>query len=143
MRALPLTLKAARLYVAKFHRHHKRTTGGMFAIGAEKGGELVGVVIVGRPVAPALDDGATAEIIQCCTDGTRNACSFLYRCAERAARAMGYGRVITYTHTDEGGASLRGAGFAPLYRTRAEQWSRAARPRAAVPLQQKIRWEAL
>jgi hypothetical protein len=35
----------------------------------------------------------------------------LYGACRRAARAMGYERVITYTLPEEGGSSLRAAGF--------------------------------
>lgn len=73
--------------------------------------QLVGVAIVGRPVAPKLDDGLTVEITRVCTDGTRNAASMLYGACRKAARAMGYDRIFTYTLPEEGGASLRAAGF--------------------------------
>ena len=70
-----------------------------------------GVAIVGRPVARMLDDGATVEILRVCTDGARNACSMLYGAARRTARSLGYTRIVTYTLPEEGGASLRAAGF--------------------------------
>jgi hypothetical protein len=85
--------------------------GALFALGVEKGGELVGVAIVGRPVGRGLQDGRTVEITRVATDGTRNACSFLYGRCRRAAAALGYRRVITYTRQDESGASPRAAGF--------------------------------
>ena len=56
----------------------------------------MGVAICGRPVARRLDDGYTLEVNRLCTDGTPNACSILYAAAYRAARAMGYNKVITY-----------------------------------------------
>jgi len=40
-----------------------------------------------------------------------NACSMLYGAARRAARALGHEPIYTYTLPDEGGASLRAAGF--------------------------------
>src|ERR1035441_8056475 len=76
-----------------------------------KARKLVGVAIVGRPVARRLDDGETLEVTRLCTDGTPNACSFLYGACRRAAFALGYGRIGTYTLQDEGGASLRAAGW--------------------------------
>ena len=79
--------------------------------GTEADGRLAGVAIVGRPVSRYLDDGKTLEVNRLCTDGTKNACSFLYAAAARAARAMGYQRIITYTLDTEGGASLRAAGW--------------------------------
>lgn len=72
---------------------------------------LVGVAMVGRPVARAFDNGLCAEINRTCTDGARNANSKLYGACAQACKAMGYERVITYTQADEDGASLRAAGF--------------------------------
>jgi hypothetical protein len=109
---IPLTLRRANAFVAEHHRHHKPCRGQKFSIGvATDGGELVGVAIIGRPVARHFDDGLTAEVNRSCTDGTPNANSALYGAAWRACRAMGYLRLITYTQEGEGGASLRGAGW--------------------------------
>ena len=119
MRIVPVDLKTANEFVRRLHRHSRPVVGHKFAVGVEAqtrlldGPEwqLVGVVIVGRPVAPRLDDGAAVEITRCCTDGTANACSMLYGAARKAARAMGHKPVFTYTLPIEGGASLRAAGF--------------------------------
>lgn len=110
---VPLTLRAANAYVAARHRHHGPSRGHRFSIGVTRDdtGELVGVAIIGRPIARAYDDGYTAEVNRTCTDGTPNANSALYGAAWRACRAMGYRRLITYTQQGETGASLRGAGF--------------------------------
>ena len=140
----PLTLREARAFVTQHHRHHKPPQGGLFAIGCALDGEEQprGVVIVGRPVARMLDDGWTAEVTRLCTDGTSNACSMLYRAAWRAARAMGYHKLVTYTLAEEGGASLRGAGFRLVGEAGGGTWSRRGRPRVDEhPLQTKIRWE--
>ena len=59
------------------------------------------------PVSRYLDDGHTLEVNRLCTDGTKNACSFLYAAAWRAARAMGYRKIVTYILDTESGASLR------------------------------------
>jgi hypothetical protein len=77
----------------------------------QRGGELVGVGIAGRPTSKEYDDRTTLEITRVCSDGTRNACSMLYGALARAAKALGYECVITYTREDEPGASLRAAGF--------------------------------
>lgn len=92
----PINLKTANAFVQQYHRHHKPTRGHKFSIGVSENGALVGVAICGRPVARRLDDGYTLEVNRLCTDGTPNACSILYAAAYRAARAMGYNRVITY-----------------------------------------------
>jgi hypothetical protein len=108
---VPLTLAQARRYVAEHHRHNEPPIGHRFSIGLERDGALVGVVIAGHPVARLADDGRTLELLRLTTEGDRNACSRLYSAACRAAFAMGYRRVITYTLEAEPGTSLRAAGF--------------------------------
>jgi hypothetical protein len=109
---VPVTFRQACAYVERRHRHHGAPRGAKFCIGVvDELGELRGVVLVGRPIARAYDDGRTAEVLRSCTDGCPNACSALYGAAWRAARAMGYRRLVTYTQADESGASLRGAGW--------------------------------
>lgn len=90
---VPMTLKEGNAFVEQNHRHHGKVTGHKFSIGLSDGEKIVGVAIVGRPVARYLDDGWTLEVNRLCTDGTRNACSMLYAAAWRAARAMGYKRI--------------------------------------------------
>ena len=115
MRVAPVTLAAANEFVGRLHRHNKPVVGHRFSVGVEakiqEEWKLVGVAIIGRPVAPRLDNGRAAEITRVCTDGTRNASSMLYGAARRACRALGYAPVYTYTLPEEGGASLRAAGF--------------------------------
>lgn len=108
---VPLTLAEARRYVAMHHRHNEPPLGHRFSIGLRRDGELVGVVIAGHPVARKADDGRTLELLRLTTEGDRNACSRLYSAAVRAAAAMGYRRVITYTLAEEPGTSLRASGF--------------------------------
>jgi hypothetical protein len=125
----PCTLKQANDFVREMHRHHKPTVGHKFSIALYDDERMVGVVIVGRPVARRFDDGLTAEVNRCCTDGTANACSMLYGAARRAAAAMGYKRLITYTLPDEGGASLRGAGWRHVGLAGGGNWNVPSRPR--------------
>jgi hypothetical protein len=80
---------------------------------------LIGVAVVGRPVARLLDDGQTLEVVPVATDGTRNACSLLYAAAWQAAKALGYRRMITYTRQDESGPACArpdGASWPPGHR---------------------------
>ena len=72
---------------------------------------MCGAAMVGRPVSRYLDDGMTLEVNRCCTDGTRNACSMLYGAATRAAKALGYRRIITYTLQSEPGTSLKASNW--------------------------------
>lgn len=107
MEITPITLAEANQYVAEHHRHHKPVPGAKFSIAAREADKVVGVVIVGRPVSIMLDKGWTLEVNRLCTDGSKNACSMLYGAAWRAAKAMGYRQLITYTLPEEGGGSLR------------------------------------
>ena len=139
----PISLRLARDYVTRVHRHHHAPQGGKFALSAWHEGQCVGVAIVGRPVSRVLDDGWTAEVLRVATDGTRNANSFLYAAAKRAAQAMGYVKVVSYTLPGESGASLRAVGWTRVGVAGGGTWSRRTRPRADThPTQVKIRWEA-
>ncbi len=120
---MPLTLADARRYVAEHHRHNEPPRGHKFSIGLERDGVLVGVVIASRPVARGLDDGRTIELIRLTTEGDRNACSRLYGAACRAAAAMGYHWVVTYTLAEEPGTSLRASGFVENGTTKGGEWT--------------------
>lgn len=138
----PLTLTEALSFVRQHHRHHKPPQGGLFAIGASAGEAVVGVVIVGRPVARMLDDGWTAEVTRLATDGSRNACSLLYAAAWRACRAMGYRRLVTYILDTEPGTSLKASGWRCVGEAGGGAWGRAGRPRVDKhPTQGKLRFE--
>jgi hypothetical protein len=115
-----------------------------FAVGVSDGCVLVGVATVGRPVARLLDDGCTVEVTRTCTRQVPNANSMLYGAAWRAARALGYTRVITYTQEGESGSSLRAAGFVRAAELRARPgWNTPSRPRADTGVDRvaRIRWE--
>lgn len=138
----PLSFAEACAFIDAHHRHHKRPQGHKFSIGAESFGELIGVTIVGRPVARGLDDGFTAEVTRLCTTGAQNACSLLYGAAARTAKAMGFRRIITYTLASESGRSLRAAGWAETASVRGRSWTAPSRPRTDNhPTEDKTRWE--
>lgn len=139
---VPMSLSDAAEYCAQHHRHHKPPVGGLFAVGVAIGELIHGVAIVGRPVARGNQDGWTAEVTRVATDGARNACSMLYAACWRAARALGYRKLITYTLVSESGASLRAAGWRTVGEVRGRSWSCESRPRVdRHPLQNKLRWE--
>lgn len=141
MVAVPLELKQANEFVARLHRHHPPVHRDKFRVGCEEDGKLVGVVQIARPVARGLDDGKTVEVVRLCTDGTSNACSFLYSRAARIAREMGYSRIITYILDTETGASLRAAGWHFDGMTQAKTWNCPSRPRQTkAPTCAKQRW---
>ena len=108
---IPLTLAQANQLVLSLHRHHKPVVGHRFSLGLEQDGKLVGAVIVGRPKAKAYDQYRVAEVTRLVTDGTKNACSFLYAAAARVAREMGFDKIQTYILVSEPGTSLRAAGW--------------------------------
>lgn len=138
----PVSLAEANAFVAQHHRHHKPVVGHKFSIGCTADGRLVGVAIVGRPVSRYLDNGLTLEVNRLCTDGTKNACSTLYAAAWRAARAMGYQKIITYTLDTENGASLRAAGWICAGLAGGKRWTGSRRPAADLyPAQMKYRYE--
>jgi len=148
LQAIPITLKEAKEFVDNFHRHNKAPVGGLFAVGCSDGQNLVGVAIVGRPVARKMDDSTTAEVTRCCVlePAPKNACSFLYARCWQAAKALGWTRLITYTLQEESGASLRGAGWkciAQLKANKPEAWmTRPGREWQPVVGQAKLRWIA-
>jgi hypothetical protein len=139
---LPITLADANAFVQRHHRHHPPVVGHKFSLAAAKGGRVVGVAIIGRPVSRVRDDGRTLEVTRLCTDGSRNACSYLYGAAARAAFALGYQRIGTYTLLGEGGVSLRAAGWQLIGERGGGSWSRPARHRDDChPTQVKLLWE--
>lgn len=141
MTLYPVTLREANAFVRDNHRHHGPVQGHKFSIGIKDGDYLVGVAIVGRPVARFLDNGTTAEVTRLCTDGTRNACSMLYSAAARAARAMGYMKIISYTLLEETGASLKAAGFSLEGISPGGSWNHPNRQRTdKAPTTPKKRW---
>lgn len=129
LRHTRIKLSEANAFVEAHHRHHKPVIGHLFSLGAVLDGNLVGVAIVGRPVARMRDDGETAEVTRLCTDGTDNACSFLYGAAARAAFALGFKKIGTYILATEKGGSVRGAGWKLIGETKGGSWSRADRMR--------------
>lgn len=140
---IPISFRDANKFVADMHRHHKPVRGHKFSIAVTDGEKIRGVAIIGRPVARLADDGWTLEVNRLCTDGARNACSMLYGAAWRAAKALGYKRLITYTLPSEGGASLRAAGWQLVGEAGGGTWNRKDRPRIDThPLQTKLKWEA-
>jgi hypothetical protein len=139
----PIDLKDASAFVRQHHRHHTPPAGHKFSLAAMLGENLVGVVIVGRPVSRHRDDGLTLEITRLCTDGTKNACSFLYGAAARAAFALGYRRIGTYILKREPGTSLAAAGWKLIGEVRGRSWSCPSRPRIDKhPAEPKLLFEA-
>lgn len=96
LQLLPVSLRCANAFVQEHHRHHRPVQGAKFAIAVALSGSdgICGVAIVGRPVARHLDHSWTLEVTRLCTNGAPNACSKLYSAAWKAAKALGYTRLI-------------------------------------------------
>ena len=142
LRIIPVTLREANEFVRQHHRTHQPARGCKFCIGVADLEAVHGVAIVGRPVARPLDDGWTLEVNRTCTDGTENADSMLYGASWRVTRELGYRKLITYTLPEEGGASLRAAGWKCLGERGGGSWWCPSRPRVDLhPLQIKLIWE--
>ena len=142
LRHVRIDLAEANAFVTEHHRHHKPVVGHLFSLGAVAGDKIVGVAIVGRPVSRFRDDGETAEVTRLCTDGNKNACSFLYGACARAAFALGFKRIGTYILASEPGTSLTAAGWRLLGETPGRSWSVPSRPRVdKTPLQKRLLFE--
>lgn len=138
---VPVSLDEANAFVREHHRHHKPVPGAKFCVAVADSDAVVGVAIVGRPISRMLDDGWTLEVNRTCTDGTKNANSMLYGACRRAAFALGYRKLITYTLPSESGVSLRAAGWTCLGEAGGGNWSRKSRPRVDThPTQTKLKW---
>lgn len=130
--------------MGELHRHHKPVQGHRFSISAyNDDGVLVGVAIVGRPVA--RNGGLPIEVLEVtrlCTDGTENACSALYAAAGKVGREMGYRRIQTYILATEPGTSLRAAGWLCEGEAGGGQWRHTdGKPRRTdQPTEKKMKW---
>jgi len=103
-------LGEANAFVQQLHRHHGPVQGHRFSLGALLDDHLVGVAIVGRPVGGS-HPLEWLEVSRLCTDGTVNACSYLYAAAARAGKNLGFSRIQTYILASEDGASLKASGW--------------------------------
>lgn len=140
---VPIKQSEAKAFIKRHHRHHAPSVGSIFNVGCSDGERIVGVAMVGRPVARGLDDGWTVEVTRLCTDGTKNACSKLYAACRKIARAFGYRKIVTYILESESGTSLKAAGWKCVAKTFGGSWNCESRPRVDEhPTQKKFRWES-
>lgn len=138
----PISFREACEFVRLHHRHHAAPVGWKFGVAINDDEKVVGVAMVGRPVARHLDDGRTVEMTRLCTDGTKHAASMLAGAVRRASLALGYDRCITYILDSEAGTSLKAAGWKRVRLAGGGSWSRPSRPRVDThPTGQKVLWE--
>lgn len=146
---VPLDQDEAKAWINRVHRHHPAPTGDKFrAAVADETGMIRGVYMAGRPVGRWEDDDYMVEVLRVATDGCPNANSALYGAARRAAFALGYLRVITYTLKSESGASLRASGYRIVAERKARSWQQSSRARPRVDTnsvtdQEKLLWDAV
>jgi hypothetical protein len=140
---VPISVRDARAFIERVHRHHRAPQGAKFAVSVAQGSVIKGVCTAGRPVSRAFDDGWTIEITRVAVlEGVPNACSKLLSAAWRAARGMGYRRAVTYTLAEEGGGSLVAGGWRCVGEAGGGSWNRQSRPRTdPSPTQIKILWD--
>ncbi|MFR7744302.1 MAG: XF1762 family protein [Acutalibacteraceae bacterium] len=138
----PMSLADANRFVAEHHRHHKPVRGHKFSLGCMANGRLAGVAIVGRPVSRYLDDGLTLEVNRLCTDGTKNACSFLYGAAARAAKVLGYQGSSPTFWTRRVASAFGPPGWRCAGLAGGREWTGKRRPSEPLyPAQMKYRYE--
>jgi len=142
MKIVPITLKAANAFVTQYHRHHKASVGHKFSIGLSENDNLIGVAIMGRPVARGSDNGFTIEVARLCTNGAKNACSMLYQAAARSSKELGYNKIQTYILQIESGTSLKASGWKMEAVTAGGQWKHTdgKERRTDQPTMPKQRW---
>lgn len=139
---IPIFQDEAFAFIQQHHRHHRKPVGSIFQIALTDGEKVVGVAVVGRPVSRMLQDGFTAEVNRLCTDGTKNACSMLYAACWRAARELGYRKLITYILNTEPGTTLNAAGWKLIGERGGKSWNVPSRHRVDKhPLQKKLLFE--
>lgn len=148
----PITVKQATALVKCWHRHLPKVQGGLFAAAVAIEDEIFAVAIVGNP--PRVWQGTGRAVIlrvavsPCAPEEiaghANNLCSRLYGALSRAAEALGYREIWTYTLPEEPGTSLRAAGFEHMGMTEGGTWSRPSRKRdAPVKGEAKHRWRRI
>jgi len=145
-----MTVREAKRRVKQWHRKLEDIQGGMFAAGVAVNGELRGVAVAGNGPRVWNDTGRlvisrVAVEEQDDGKGTPNACSRLYAALARAAEALGWREVWTYTLPSEPGSSTKGAGFERIGLTDENaDHSRKSRPRKPPVLKgPKVRWRKI
>lgn len=147
MRIVPINVTQARAYVEKHHSHHHAPVGGFAAVAVESEGQIVCVAMLSRPVARLLNAVPTnAEVNRVASDGTTpHAASMAIGAISRAAFALGYRRLVSYTLLGEAGTSYRAAGWWPAAESGGGEWFRESHPEHSAEKttrpERKIRWE--
>lgn len=138
--------KEAKQFVRDHHSHCPPPAGWRWGHAVFNGEELVGVAMVGRPVARRLDASKIVEVNRVCVSSwpeelAWNACSMLYGAAAREAKRRSFRRIITYTLESEAATALKAVGWERELTTAGGSWDRAGRRRQdKSPTCRKVRW---
>jgi len=127
-RLLPCSRREAQRCVKLWHRHHEPHQGELWATRLVIDSETVAVVVVGRPISPALQRQGAWEV-------TRLVC--------------GCQRLVSYTRLDEDGTCYRAAGWVATAFVRAEEHTHGNRALRWLPglfaptteTTERVRWE--
>ncbi len=142
LEVVPIGVTEARRHVEAHHAHHHAPPGASFAAAVSDGERVVCVALVGRPVARMLDaDPTCAEVTRCASDGTPHAASMCLAAARRAALALGYRRLVSYTLIGESGTSYLAAGWVVTGLVDASQGWHSRAGRTTIQGGGKVRWE--
>lgn len=143
LRIQQVTFRAACDFVTTHHRHSAAPVGWRFGAGVYNASDLLGVVMVGRPVARGFDPRRVVEVTRLCMADSAlawNGCSMLYGWAAREAQGRGYELIVTYVRADESAASVKAAGWVAAGEVRGRQWNSRTRPRALREAVDRMRW---
>lgn len=139
----PWTIKQALPWVYAVHRRLPRVQGGLWAVRVERFGVIVGCAVVAHAARLLAARDVLCVVRVAVLESQPNACSMLYGACSRAARDMGARGLVTYTHQDEPGTSLRAAGWIDGGLTAGGEHDRKGRRRApALFPEPKRRWWA-
>lgn len=112
LKVVPITITDAKRHIERHHSHHHAPVGGLLACAVAEGERVCCVAMLSRPVARRLDAIPTvAEVTRVASDGTKHAASKCIAAVTRAALALGYTRLVSYTILGESGASYFAAGW--------------------------------
>jgi len=133
LRLTPIDLATTKAFIEEHHAHHKPSLSWRWGHAVANGEDIVGVCMVGRPVARMIDSRTTVEVTRMCTrrdlprEFAWNACSMLYGAAAREARRRRFAKIITYILDNEEGTTLRAAGWRCEAKTKGGSWNRRSR----------------
>lgn len=148
LRLVPRTRDEAKAFIALHHRHNRKYVGDKFRVGAAWGDEIVGVAVAGKPTSRIIQqrEPQTVELIRLCVrrGAPRNTLRTLHAAILRAAWALGYTRVISYTLKSESGNSMRDAGYRVIGEIKGRSWNCRSRPRIdGHAIEERLIWDVV